>query len=343
MFDDRCSMQSVGLFSRGSRYKYKNNVRVHAAADRHAPHLDAMASASPDAQAAAGAQLQQLIQAIDDTNIANVCTAAAAAWLSYDIILTLPTEVSLVWKAKWTIPKFLYFLVRYYTLISLILTVVVNTSRHLSTEVSLSCERWLWYNGFNGTLTSAVFGEAMFLMRLWAAYQRSTTILIMIIFLFLAEFVTGIVVASLVVSSLHVTPRTPNFPIPGCLFTPPKHVNLSLMVWAVAMAVTLVYFVLILYKFARNLSLRRNVTSHGVPIWELHRMSPMVFLFLRDSAFYFFLVFIGNSLNLVFEIIFAGRAIIPMGTVWLMVIYALSARLSPHRAIRASCMRSLEY
>ncbi|KAL7284556.1 hypothetical protein ACG7TL_001848 [Trametes sanguinea] len=279
--------------------------------------------ASPAGEAAADAELQQLVQVIQDTYIANLCTAAAASWLSYDIVLTFSQEVELIWRARWSLPKLLFFLVRYYTLVSLLLTLAVNTSRGVSVEF---CERWLWYNGFNGTLLSAVVGEAIFLLRLYASYNRTKTILFTIIFLFLSEFVTGITTASLVVSSLSVMPRPANYPLPGCLFTPPKHINLSKMVWAVAMSVTCVYFLLILYKFARNVSLRKNSGVPGtVPIWELGRVSPLVFAFLRDSAFYFFLVFLGNLLNLVFEIIFAGRALIPMGTIWLMVIYALSA------------------
>ncbi|RPD69148.1 hypothetical protein L226DRAFT_598764 [Lentinus tigrinus ALCF2SS1-7] len=242
-----------------------------------------MSSAS--AADAAAAELQQLVQAIQDTHVANICTVAAAAWLSYDILLTFQQEVSLIW----------------------------------------SCKRWRWYNGFNGTLTSAVFGEAMFLMRLYAAYQRSTTTILTRTTL----HQIGTVTAALVVSSFHVVPRPPNYPLPGCIFTPPDHVHLSLMVWAVAMAVTCVYFLLILYKFARNISVRKNTgPSNVVPIWELQRISPVVFSFLRDSAFYFFLsisCIVGNTMNLVFEIVFTGRAIIPMGTVWLMVIYALSA------------------
>ncbi|KAI9068662.1 hypothetical protein FKP32DRAFT_1672044 [Trametes sanguinea] len=231
--------------------------------------------ASPAGDAAAEAELQQLVQVIKDTYIANLCTAAAASWLSYDIVLTFSQEVELIWRARWSLPKLLFFLVRYYTLVSLLLTLAV---------------------------------------------------LFTIIFLFLTEFVTGITTASLVVSSLSVMPRPANYPLTGCLFTPPKHVNLSKMVWAVAMSVTCVYFLLILYKFARNVSLRKNSRIPGtVPIWELGRVSPLVFAFLRDSAFYFFLVFLGNLLNLIFEIIFAGRALIPMGTIWLMVIYALSA------------------
>ncbi|KAI0330001.1 hypothetical protein GY45DRAFT_1371106 [Cubamyces sp. BRFM 1775] len=282
-----------------------------------------------EAAAQAEAQVQQLVQVISDTYVANLCTAAAATWLCYDIVLTFSQEVDLVWRAKWSLPKLLFVLVRYYTLLSLLLTLAVNTNRGLSFEALRSCQRWLWYNGFNGALLSAVVGEAIFLMRLYASYNRTKTILCTIVFLFSVEFVTGITTASFVVSSLSVTPRPPDFPLPGCLFTAPKHVNLSKMVWAVAMSVTCVYFLLILYKFARNLSLRKTGTSSSVPVWELQRISPVVFAFLRDSAFYFFLVFLGNLLNLVFEFIFAGRALIPMGTVWLMVIYGLSAsRLS---------------
>ncbi|CDO71508.1 hypothetical protein BN946_scf184910.g7 [Trametes cinnabarina] len=82
------------------------------------------------------------------------------------------------------------------------------------------------------------------------------------------------------------------------------------------MSFTCVYFLLILYKFARNVSLRKNAGPPGmVAIWEMERISPLVFAFLRDSAFYFFLGILGNLLNLVFEIVFVGRALIPMGTV----------------------------
>ena len=49
-----------------------------------------------------------------------------------------------------------------------------------------------------------------------------------------------------------------------------------------------IYFVLIMYKFARNLCIRRREEAHNaVEIGELRRISPVVFSFLRDSAFYF--------------------------------------------------------
>ena len=51
-----------------------------------------------------------------------------------------------------------------------------------------------------------------------------------------------------------------------------------------------VYFLLILFKFASAISLTRKSTSpNRVSIWELETISPLVYAFLRDSAFYFFL------------------------------------------------------
>ena len=53
-----------------------------------------------------------------------------------------------------------------------------------------------------------------------------------------------------------------------------------------------VFFLLILYKFMfmNNVSLRKCPNSPDtIPIWELQTISPLVFSFLRDSAFYFFL------------------------------------------------------
>ena len=51
-----------------------------------------------------------------------------------------------------------------------------------------------------------------------------------------------------------------------------------------------IYFLLILFKFAHNVSLRREPRpSNAVPIAELQVISPLIYSFVRDSAFYFFL------------------------------------------------------
>ena len=51
-----------------------------------------------------------------------------------------------------------------------------------------------------------------------------------------------------------------------------------------------IYFLLILFKCAHNVSLRREPRpSNAVPIAELQVISPLIYSFVRDSAFYFFL------------------------------------------------------
>nr|VWO99484.1 Cytochrome P450 monooxygenase CYP52X1 [Ganoderma boninense] len=98
------------------------------------------------------------------------------------------------------------------------------------------------------------------------------------------------------------------------------------MSWSIALGTTCIYFFLILYKFAHNLSLRREGSSPGkVSIWELGTLSPLLYAFLRDSAFYFLLVFAGNFMNLILEIMFQGRALSILGTNWLSAIYSISA------------------
>lgn len=54
------------------------------------------------------------------------------------------------------------------------------------------------------------------------------------------------------------------------------------------------YFVLILSKFMYNVSLRRESRkANQIPIFDLPTISPLIYSFLRDSAFYFFLCVVG--------------------------------------------------
>ncbi|KAI0768254.1 hypothetical protein BD413DRAFT_564638 [Trametes elegans] len=96
------------------------------------PSLDAMVSPSATE---VEAEIVQLVQVMHDTFVANLCTAAAAAWLSYDVLLTFSQEVALIWRARWSAPKALFLLVRYYTLVSLLLTLAVNTNHRVTSEL----------------------------------------------------------------------------------------------------------------------------------------------------------------------------------------------------------------
>lgn len=120
----------------------------------------------------------------------------------------------------------------------------------------------------------------------------------------------------------------PQIPLPGCRVTAPTFPVLSILSWSVRFPSihtfrcsrpwcriisllsactwprrallssvsslttkgTGLYFVLVLLKFTHNISLRREAgTASSVPIYELQTISPLIYSFLRDSAFYFFL------------------------------------------------------
>ncbi|TBU24305.1 hypothetical protein BD311DRAFT_810108 [Dichomitus squalens] len=199
----------------------------------------------------------------------------------------------------------------------------------------------------NGALITVLLGEAMFLMRLYAAYKRSKLLLVIIALLYAAELAIGVATATAVATSVVAIERPASFPIPGCLFTPPKYLRLSIAAWSVAMCASCIYFLLILHKFAGTISLTRQSTSpNRVSIWELGNISPLVWSFVRDSAVYFFLVFgeplrapplfltlnaipicdsAGNLVYLLFGVMFQRRALTVMSTSWLAAVYSISA------------------
>ncbi|KZT25094.1 hypothetical protein NEOLEDRAFT_1178836 [Neolentinus lepideus HHB14362 ss-1] len=63
--------------------------------------------------------------------LANYMNVAVLACLVYDILLTLPREVSLVWFSRWTIPKLLYFCNRYVPVAIFVALLIVNTDMNI--------------------------------------------------------------------------------------------------------------------------------------------------------------------------------------------------------------------
>ncbi|OBZ71673.1 hypothetical protein A0H81_08877 [Grifola frondosa] len=260
-----------------------------------------------------------LIQAAQDIFVTNLCTAAAVTWLAYDILLTIRQEIDLIWSAKLSLAKILYFFARYYIFLCLV------------------CKGWLWFEGLAVVTTSGVFGEALLLLRIYASYGRSKTVLIFIVALYLAEIIMGFVAATLEVGNVRITPRLPNFPIPGCVGTAAPSDKVSLKSWILIMTVACIYFLMALYTFFREISFTKRGTSTenstaleqnsgsdpNTQLGVLQKRSPLMFMFVRDAAFYFFLVFAGTLLNLICALVFSQRAIEQMGTVWSTAIYSI--------------------
>ncbi|OBZ71448.1 hypothetical protein A0H81_08511 [Grifola frondosa] len=296
-------------------------------------------------------------QVIGDVFTVNVCTAAAATWVTYDVLLTLGQEIHLIWRAKFSLAKVLYFLVRYYNLFALLIQVAGRNS-------ASNCKRF--------TSPSLPSYEPIRSLQLPALDMvRSHYPVVDSPGCYLGSIPLWVAVASgitsdinrpsarsgmhirfigltLEVIDLHPTPAVPGFPIPGCIGTANTGGRLSLKIWITVMTVACAFsttrvifvvftfvqpcifhiavnFLLILYKFLRGVSFVDHGITSNVQFKDLRKLSPLMFVFVRDAAFYFLVVFAANLLNLLCALYFPQRALEQVGAVWLTAVYSITS------------------
>ncbi|KDR82179.1 hypothetical protein GALMADRAFT_276742 [Galerina marginata CBS 339.88] len=111
-----------------------------------------------------------LIKAIFSHTLTTHFDVAASTLLVFDILLTLPREIDLVWKSEWNFMKALYLFQRYLPLID---TVTLTLYHQLGRHVSIAeCHRiyytigWLMSFGFASS-------ELILTLRAWAVWNRN--------------------------------------------------------------------------------------------------------------------------------------------------------------------------
>ncbi|PIL29197.1 hypothetical protein GSI_09246 [Ganoderma sinense ZZ0214-1] len=286
-------------------------------------------------------QAEQLfIQAIEDTFVVNLSAAAAATWVAYDITLTFGDEVTFIWRAKWTMQKVMYFLVRYYGLFALLFYLSGEEDRLLVTQPLLTRVSKTLVNNMrpiryvvDGHITKpsfpcVLFGEAMFLFRLYAVYERNKRLLGLIVFFYIAGIVTAIVTGILEGRLIHILPRPDHWPMPGCFTLASVPLTISLGAWVLNLVTPTIYMMLMIYKLMTGPTFRSDAFARRDPIGELselRRFSPLIYLLLRDGIFYFVMVFLVNLANLILFVRFNGRALEGVGVAWLMAVYSVAS------------------
>ncbi|RPD61555.1 hypothetical protein L227DRAFT_652319 [Lentinus tigrinus ALCF2SS1-6] len=268
-------------------------------------------------------------QVVEDTFAVNLAAGAASTWIAYDICLTFAEEVDLVWKAKWSLPKVMYFAVRYYGLAASLLYFLVNSSSSPPFGV---CRHWPWYEAFGATTAVAVlFGEGMFVLRLWASYRRNKKVLALIAFGFIAELTSSVTVGTIEARTISIMPRPSWFPraLPGCYTLASVPLRNTLGAWIVNCSVATIFFTLMLYKFITSESFRMelsNVQGNPLAKWfELRHFSPLLYLLLRDGVIYFAMIFFVNALNMALSIRMEGRALEGMGVAWTIAVSSVAS------------------
>ncbi|KAF8210641.1 hypothetical protein K438DRAFT_165307 [Mycena galopus ATCC 62051] len=149
--------------------------------------------------------------------ITRYVTGAALVVLLYDHLLTLGSEVKLIWPVKMSAPKFLFLFMRYTVPIALIIFTIQLSGLEQELELSAavivsirqpsgslvshlrSCVSWMSVATFLATSTIAT-SNFLILLRLWVVWDRNRRLVIWTLLLFVLAQFGGLAAASVLVS-----------------------------------------------------------------------------------------------------------------------------------------------
>ncbi|KAJ7680641.1 hypothetical protein DFH06DRAFT_1163779 [Mycena polygramma] len=116
--------------------------------------------------------------------------------LLYDHLLSLGSEVALIWPTRWSSPKVLYLMIRYMVPCTMVVFTVQLAG--LSPELKLSDSAFM---GF-GTIATSNF---LILLRLWVIWDRNRSLVIWSLFLFILSQFGGLATTSYMIWRIHKT------------------------------------------------------------------------------------------------------------------------------------------
>ncbi|PPR07614.1 hypothetical protein CVT24_004167 [Panaeolus cyanescens] len=212
--------------------------------------------------------------AIVHLNAGKYFQIAAFVMLIYDHMLTFSDEVERIWKQKISGATILFLLNRYLTPLQFI--VIINAFQDPSWTKEV-CDRFVV---FEGASTAALVGicELIMILRVYALYGQSKAVLAFLMLLWVVQI-------SVSAAGLHTgfAVPLPDFLV-GCILTG----NSLLMpaVWVTPLITDSCIFILTVWRT------RQYLTRSG--------KTPIMHIFLRDGAMYFFVIFLANLLNTVF-------------------------------------------
>jgi len=223
------------------------------------------------------------VAAVQTINTKFAIVACYAA-VVYDYILTFPEEIKYIWKRRFSVVTFVYFINRYYALCDFTLLVFVE----FSTAMDLSkCKRYVPFQPLGQGIPLTFFPDLVIGLRVYALYNRNKVIAVL-----LATYLTAELGVAL---WLYLTPSLSPVQLPG----PPEVFNIPVLHLCIATAspklgnlrsaafqfmqtiYDSVVFSLIVYKTAKD-------------AFGSHRASGVRALMARHGILYYAVVFSAN-------------------------------------------------
>ncbi|EJU01066.1 hypothetical protein DACRYDRAFT_108398 [Dacryopinax primogenitus] len=134
--------------------------------------------------------MQQIITALVDVQISRYLSLSSYVALIYDLILTLPTEIALIWNGRWSIVKILFFIVRYTVPIVITINLVQLTgySNFVSGNLSTAfCQRVILVLIYWQLIALAMV-DVIVCLRICAIWQRRKSVFIILAFLWFVTY-----------------------------------------------------------------------------------------------------------------------------------------------------------
>ncbi|KAJ7680642.1 hypothetical protein DFH06DRAFT_1163782 [Mycena polygramma] len=242
-----------------------------------------------------------LVQEMAQLMVTRYVNGAAFVVLLYDHLLSLGSEVTLIWSTKWSSPKAMFFFIRYMVPCTMVVYTIqlagLEPNLHLTDNVSLFCTGWMGFGAFMGFCTIAT-SNFLILLRLWVIWERNRTLVIWTLFLFILTQTGGLATTSYLIWRMRQTMYW-NAEVRSCGFhgEPPMAV-----IWAPGTA-----FEVVLCAITWWNALTQPRTAN----------TPMAAVMYRDGFLYFLLLLCLRIVNTVLVATApAGLIMVAMFPVW---------------------------
>lgn len=123
------------------------------------------------------AEIETLSKAVNAIRLTKITNLSSCFLFFYDFVSTMDREYRLMWTPRFTFGKLLFFLIRYYTLVTLVL---ITTVMFLPNPSGKLCGYWARFHWVSGAILSTLT-EASLQLRMYAIYNRSKWVLSLLI------------------------------------------------------------------------------------------------------------------------------------------------------------------
>jgi len=196
-------------------------------------------------------------------------TFASLAFLVYDHVLTLDAEIEFVWRRAWSFGKVMFIFNRYFGLAVLAFNSIVHF--YHSPTHSQFCEIFRAWTGI-AVMLAVMSAEVILMARIYAVYDRSKRVLIIMAVLFAVNIMSS---AMIIFLSPPGGTRSPPKALPGCFVV--DQAASFFICWIPAFTFETILFSMMLYR------------GWGTLTGKLS--SPLMNVVIRDSIVYFIIIF----------------------------------------------------